>query len=85
MIALKRMWSLEKSCAKPVTLNDALVQRAKEAVTGTIEVSIDADAGGNLLGLTEITRLRTEKPDGAVQTEAVKVTLERRLLTTAKP
>ena len=70
---------------KPVTLDAALVQREKEAVSGTIEVTINADAGGNLLSMTRVTKSQTKKSDGMVQTETVKETLERRLLSSRKP
>jgi hypothetical protein len=65
---------------KPVTLDAALVERAKEAVSGTIEVTIEADAGGNLRRLTKVTKSQTRKPDGTVQTETVTETIERRRL-----
>lgn len=70
---------------KPVTLDAALVQREKEAVSGTIEVTINADAGGNLLSMTRVTKSQRKKSDGTVQTETVKETLERRLLSSRKP
>ena len=69
---------------KPVTLEAALVERAKEKVSGTIEVTVDADAGGNVRHLTKITKSQTKKPDGGVQTETVTETVERRLLSPRK-
>jgi hypothetical protein len=69
---------------KPVTLDAALVERSKEAVAGTIEVTIDADAGGNVSRLTKITKSQTKKPDGSVQTETVTETIERRLVSSRK-
>jgi hypothetical protein len=65
---------------KPVGLDAALVQRANEAVSGTILVTIDTDAGGNLRRLTKLTKSQTKKPDGTVQTETVTETLSRRRL-----
>jgi hypothetical protein len=69
---------------KPVSRDAALAERAKEAVSGTIEVTIDADAAGNLRRLTKVTRLQTKKTDGTVQTETVTETIERRLLSSTK-
>ena len=51
---------------KPVTLDAALAQRSKETVSGTIEVTIDADAAGNMRRLTKVTKTRTKKSDGSV-------------------
>ncbi len=69
---------------KPVTLDAALVERAKEAVSGTIEVTIDADTDGNVRRLTKITKSHTKKPDGSEQTETVTETVERRLVASGK-
>lgn len=69
---------------KPVSRDAALAERAKEAVSGTIEVTIDADAAGNLRRLTKVTKLQTKKTDGTVQTETVTETIERRLLSSTK-
>jgi hypothetical protein len=65
---------------KPVGLDAALVQRANEAVSGTILVTIDTDAGGSLRRLTKLTKSQTKKPDGTVQTETVTEILSRRRL-----
>ena len=65
---------------KPLTLEAALAERAKEAVSGTIEITIDADPAGNVRSLTKLTKLQTRKLDGSVETETVTETLQRRLL-----
>ena len=65
---------------KPVTLDAALAQRSKETVSGTIEVTIDADAAGNMRRLTKVTKTRTKKSDGSVETRTVTETLGRRLV-----
>jgi hypothetical protein len=65
---------------KPVTLDAALGERAKEAVSGTISVTFETDAAGRVRRRTSVTRLRTRKPDGPWETETVTETLERRPL-----
>jgi hypothetical protein len=69
---------------KAVTLDAALAQRGKEKVTGTIEVSIDADEDGNMRRLTKVTRSETKKSDGTMQTDVATETVERRLLPSTK-
>jgi hypothetical protein len=70
---------------KPVTLEAAFAERAKEAVSGTIEVTIDVDASGNWSRLTKVAKSKTEKPDGNVESETVTETLQRRLISPRKP
>jgi len=65
---------------RPVTLDAALAQRSKETVSGTIEVTIDADATGNMRQLTKVTKSRTKKSDGSVETQIVTETLQHRLV-----
>jgi hypothetical protein len=65
---------------KPITLDAALAQRAKETVSGTIDVTIDVDADGNLRQLTKVTRSQTKDAAGALRTDVVTETLERRLV-----
>jgi len=65
---------------KPITLESALAQRSKEAISGTIEVLIDTDAAGGIRRMTKITKLATKKTDGTVETETVNETLQRRLI-----
>ena len=69
---------------KPLTLDAALVDRARETVSGTIEVLVDTDAGGNVRRLTKITKSQMKKPDSSVQTETVTETIQRRLLSSRK-
>ena len=70
---------------KPVTLEAAFAERAKEAVSGTIEVTIDVDVSGKWSRLTKVTKSKTEKPDGNVESETVTETLQRRLISSRKP
>lgn len=70
---------------KPITLEGALAQRAKETVSGTIDVRIDVDADGNLRQLTKITKSQTRDAAGALRRDIVTETLERRLLFSTGP
>jgi hypothetical protein len=69
---------------KPVTLEAALAERAKETVSGTIEVTIDADPAGNVRRLTKITKSQTKRSDGSLETETEMETLQRRLISSRK-
>jgi hypothetical protein len=70
---------------KPITLEAALAKRSKEAVSGTIDVQIDADAAGSIRRLTKITKSETKRADGTVETETITETLERRLISSREP
>ena len=61
----------------PVTLEASLRERAKESITGTITVTLDADAGGNVWRRTTVTRLTTRRPDGVVESATATETVER--------
>jgi len=65
---------------KPVSLEAALAGRAKETVSGTIEVTIDADTAGSMRRLTKVTKLRTRRADGTVEMRTATETLGRRLI-----
>jgi hypothetical protein len=69
---------------KPLTLKAALAERAKETVSGTIEVTIDADAAGNVRRLTKVTKSQIKKSDETAETETVTETLQRRLISPRK-
>ena len=64
----------------PVTLDAALHERAREAVSGTIEVTFDADAAGNAWRRTKVTRLQFDGPGKRSETETATETVERRLV-----
>ena len=68
---------------KPVTLESALLERAKERVSGTISVSIDTDSAGSAYRRTKVTKLETEGPDGKSEAQTVTETVERRTTTRA--
>jgi hypothetical protein len=65
---------------KPVTLDAALRERARETVSGTISVAFETDSAGNVRRRTKVTKLDIEGPDGRSETETVTETLERRLI-----
>jgi hypothetical protein len=65
---------------KPVTLDAALLERAKETVAGTISVTFETDSAGNLRRRTKVTKLDIKGPDGQSETDTVTETLERRLI-----
>ncbi|MFM9469851.1 hypothetical protein ACKI1K_44845, partial [Streptomyces scabiei] len=54
---------------KPVTLDAALVAHAKDVVSGTIEVTIDADSSGKWNRIATVLRKTTKKADGAIENE----------------
>lgn len=65
---------------KPVTLDAALRERAKEQVTGTITVTFETDSAGNVRRRTRLTKLETKLPDGQIKSSTVEETVERRLV-----
>jgi hypothetical protein len=65
---------------KPVSLDAALRERAKEIVSGTISVTFETDPGGNVRRRTKVTKLDITGPEGLSETETVTETLERRLI-----
>ncbi|RYG94836.1 MAG: hypothetical protein EON58_15400 [Alphaproteobacteria bacterium] len=69
---------------KPVTLDEALRERAKEAVSGTISVTIDTDPAGNIQRRTKVTKVETKGPDSRTESQTVTETVERRLVPNAR-
>jgi hypothetical protein len=65
---------------KPVSLEAALRERAREVVSGTISVEFETDPAGNVRRRTKVTKLDIKGPDGRSETETVTETLERRLI-----
>jgi hypothetical protein len=63
---------------KPVTLADALRERAKEDVSGTIEVTFETDSAGTIRKRTRVTSVETQGPDGRTGTQTATETVERR-------
>jgi hypothetical protein len=64
---------------KPVSLDAALRERAREIVSGTISVTFETDPSGKVRRRTKVTKLDITGPDGRSETETVTETLERRL------
>jgi hypothetical protein len=65
---------------KPVSLEAALRERAKEVVSGTISIAFETDRAGNVCRRTKVTKLDIKGPDGPSETETITETLERRLI-----
>jgi hypothetical protein len=63
---------------KPVSLETALGERAREAISGTITVEFKVDSAGNVQRRTKVTRLDITGPDGLSEKDTVTETLERR-------
>jgi len=64
----------------PVSLDAALLERAREIVSGTISVTLETDPAGNVRRRTKVTKLDIKGPDGRSETRTVTETLERRLI-----
>lgn len=62
----------------PVTFDSALRDRAKEVVSGTIEVTFDIDSSGNAWRSTKVTRLEFDGPGDRSEAETATETVERR-------
>ena len=65
---------------KPVSLDAALRERAREVVSGTISVEFEVDPAENVRRRTKVTKLDIKGPDGRSETETVTEALERRLI-----
>lgn len=65
---------------KPVTLDAALRERAKENISGTITVTLEVDSTGNVKRRTKVTKLETELPGGGSESHTATETVERRLV-----
>lgn len=63
-----------------VSLESALGKRSGQALSGTITVTIDADTAGMPWRRVRVTELRIKTADGVTESETVKETVERRLV-----
>ena len=63
---------------KPVTLEAALAKRANESVSGTITVTIEVDAAGDVRQRTKVAKIETIEPDGTVEAATSTEVIERR-------
>jgi hypothetical protein len=65
---------------KPVTLDAALRERAKENISGSISVTFDADSTGKIIKRTKVTNVEIKGPNGSSEKQTVTETVERRPL-----
>lgn len=63
---------------QPVTLDAALRKRMQERVSGTLTVTFETDASGEVRRRTSVTRLKIESPDSGAETRTTTETVERR-------
>lgn len=63
---------------KPVTLDAALRERAKDDVSGTVSVTFNTDSAGNIRSRAKVTSIETKGPDGKSETQTLTETVERR-------
>lgn len=61
-----------------VTLNEALEERAQEAVTGIVSITLDTDREGHVWRRTRVTHVQIEAPEGRRETQRATETVERR-------
>jgi hypothetical protein len=73
-----------KIMGEPKTFDVALAKQANDKISGTISVTIEANASGQVTKRTNISKLRIEA-DGKVETSSKTVTLERRPLASTDP
>ncbi len=64
----------------PVTLESALMERSKETISGTVDVTFEVDAAGRPIRRTVITTIDTVHRDGVSETETRQVRVERRAI-----
>ncbi|HEX7887416.1 MAG TPA: hypothetical protein VF474_15685 [Phenylobacterium sp.] len=65
---------------KSLTLEEALRERARDTVSGTISVTFETSPAGDVRRRTTVTKLEIGHPDGRLETETTTETLERRLV-----
>lgn len=63
---------------RPDTLEAALAARENDRFSGTISITLDIDAAGNLWRRTKVTTIETTGADGRSETHTVTETIERR-------
>lgn len=63
---------------KPVTLEAALAERAKENVSGTISVTLETDSSGAVRRRIQVTKVETRGADGGTKSDTRTETTERR-------
>jgi len=71
-----------KLMRQPLTLEDALRERAKDTVSGSISVRFETLPAGAVRRRTTVTKFEIRRPDGRLETRTITETLERRLVPT---
>lgn len=70
---------------KKLTLAEALRNHASERISGSITVTLDTDAAGEVWRRTTVTKLEVAAPDGKVEHREVTETLKRRRIARRLP
>jgi hypothetical protein len=70
---------------KPLTLEEALRERGRDTVSGTISVTFAMLPSGDVRRRTTVYKLEVRRPDGRLETQTTTETLERRLVPARKP
>ena len=65
---------------KPLTLEAALAKHASDDISGTISVTFDTDASGQVWRRKTVTVVKIKKRDGQSDTQTTTTTLERHRL-----
>jgi hypothetical protein len=65
---------------KPLTLEEALRERARDTVSGTISVVFEVDPAGDVRRRTTVAKVEIGRPDGRMENQTTTETLERRLI-----
>jgi ribosome maturation protein Sdo1 len=63
--------------ATPVTFEEALAKRSADNISGTISVTFETNAAGNIWRRTKTTKLTTERRDGPSEDETLTEVVER--------
>lgn len=69
---------------QPVTLEQALLKRSTEQVSGTVEVTFEVDQAGRPIRRTAVTTFEIVGADGVTETHRSTITVERRPVLRAK-
>lgn len=70
--------SVAELMRKSLTLDEALRERAKDAVSGTISVTFETSPAREVRRRTTVIKLEVRRPDGRLESQTITETLERR-------
>lgn len=70
---------------KTLTLDAALRARSAETISGTITISFDTDAAGEVRRRTRVTKVEIKGPGQRVETQTVRETMERQRVSQPRP